>query len=215
MSQTSMKHRLRVAWDSVAMNWSHPLRPVSPRYYNITASDDRGFIWFRVAKVATRSILSVLREKGVPISLHESDALYQKGDKPLFRFSLVRNPWDRLVSCYKDKVVGKKKMYEPVWGRPFAQYVQWLGTLDLSRADRHVRLQSRLMPVEEMDFIGRFENLAADVSHIFGRIGLEGASLPHLNKTAKSDFRTFYDEASVQRVRELYQEDIERFGYTY
>src|SRR5262245_19376649 len=75
--------------------------------YNLTVSHERKFVWFRVAKVGTRTILNHFLDRGVRLDAeHASDVHYPpRAYADYFKFAFVRNPWDRLVSCWADKVV--------------------------------------------------------------------------------------------------------------
>src|SRR5688572_1984937 len=78
--------------------------------FHMTISPSHHFIWYRVAKVGTRSILAML--DAADVEHFDSDLrvesrwLYRLGRyRDYYRFAFVRNPWDRLVSSWADKVV--------------------------------------------------------------------------------------------------------------
>lgn len=74
--------------------------------YNVTISDECRFIWYQVAKVGSRTILNSLRESGVHLSKEEGYNIYtpSKLYEGYFKFAFIRNPFDRLVSCWLNKV---------------------------------------------------------------------------------------------------------------
>jgi hypothetical protein len=181
--------------------------------YNVTGSKEYNFLWFRVAKTGTRSMLSVLEEE---TRLDYNQDWAKPTDEEMeerFCFTFVRNPWDRLVSTYFDKV-GKKSMYRPCWGKSFEYFVDFVDDLDLQTADRHIRLQSTLFPRHRMDFIGYFEQLRADAEKIFATIGID-RSLPHRNATKKQHYSAYYNTRTAAVVRRKYSQDIEAFGYDF
>lgn len=73
----------------------------STNQYNLTISHESKFIWFRVAKVGTRTILNHLRKSNVSLDVEHASFIHYpvKSYENYFKFAFVRNPWGRLVSC--------------------------------------------------------------------------------------------------------------------
>lgn len=65
-----------------------------------------------------------------------------------------------------------------------------------------------------VDFIGRFENLAADFAAIKRKLGLEG-QLSHLNSTGHASYRRYFSPEAVARVAELWEVDVRNFNYSF
>lgn len=117
--------------------------------YNVTIGENPRFVWFRVAKVATRSIYSALKSSRAVLSAdHPYNCLYSaEMYMDHFKFAFVRHPVDRLLSCWRNKVRDsdyffkdeflRNKMMKPDY------FVNWLEDQDLRRCDLHLRLQSR------------------------------------------------------------------------
>lgn len=103
---TALTMASRVTQKALRLAAKVPLLP-STRKYNLSISNKYKFIWFRVAKVGTRTIFSRLADDGLtldlesPYGIHYIPKLYGE----YFKFAFVRNPWDRLVSCWQNKVV--------------------------------------------------------------------------------------------------------------
>jgi len=144
-----------------------------------------------------------------------------------FSFTFVRNPWSRLVSTWKDKCfsdttsVVYKEMYSPYRNSfkdfiftlsedPDKFYATWEGIID-----RHVRPYIDLCPLNDIDFIGRFENLQHDFNTVCDKIGIPEKKLPHKNKTKHKHYTEYYDDETRQIVAERYAKDIEYFGYEF
>ena len=110
-----------------------PFRP-SSRGYDITLCHEKRFIWFRVPKVCTRTILYGLIDSGVKLDAEHPYEVYYPINKmsDYFKFTFVRNPWDRLVSAYKNKVV-ESNLYDlpDAVRRDFSKFVSYVETLDL------------------------------------------------------------------------------------
>ena len=88
-----------------------------------------------------------------------------------FRFAFVRNPWDRLVSCYSNKFsdMGKglggprQRAEEFSPDMSFAEFVEAVHATPDEEANPHFRSQHAVVCDPQgrvmADFVGRFENL--------------------------------------------------------
>lgn len=70
-----------------------------------------------------------------------------------------------------------------------------------------------------VDFVGYYENLAADFKIVQQKIyGNSQRTLPYLNVThagEKRDYRNYYDDETRNIVAEVYAADILMFGYDF
>ena len=143
-----------------------------------------------------------------------------------FKFTFVRNPWDRAVSAFTYLQQGGSAASEEdqAWSTfvsgfdsfdDFAR--EWLSPDNARRyalfTPQVEFLKDRFGRVD-MDFIGRFENLAEDFATVAARLEVN-ASLPHINASREQGYQAYYSEASRMRVAAAYAEDIEQFGYTF
>jgi hypothetical protein len=150
-----------------------------------------------------------------------------------FKFSFVRNPWDRILSEYRYRNYFQH--------RSFRDFV--LNKLPGPGWDdqyRHVMPQYDMLHDEQgnllVDFVGRFESLQQDFDRICGVLGITMSTLPHRNPSDKKSrdlkrklrnflFRNgenglrhasdFYDDETRDAVARYYRKDIETFGYEF
>jgi len=210
--------------------------------------------YFAIPKVACSSLMAALVDfvgvefpdnewKPELFQTNKWDHLYTRAEVVLtketalrlakrFRFAFVRNPWDRLVSCYAEKIRDDGDEENFTNGvsnvlRPFGVFHRGMSFEDFTSAavgiadnlaDPHWRSQFTFlvdgrgrMP---MDFIGRFENLEDDVAQLSVRIGAE-LKLPHLLASKHEHYRDYYSRALREKVRERYLRDINMFGYAF
>lgn len=66
----------------------------------------------------------------------------------------------------------------------------------------------------ELDFVGRFERLAADWAVVARRLGMDG-SLEHHNATRHRPYREMYSWRARRAVRRAYAADLDAFGYSF
>jgi hypothetical protein len=129
----------------------------------------------------------------------------------MFKFAFVRNPWERLVSWYQ--YVQKTPAHEDCRpGEAFADFARRF--LDKPRRAQWWMIEDRSGGMG-LDFVGRFENLNEDIAQICSRIGITPQALPHRNKMASKDYRTFYDQALARAVEKTWAREIDAFGYCF
>lgn len=142
-----------------------------------------------------------------------------------FKFTIVRNPWDRLVSAYFFLQKGGFEEADRCWFNNelseysgFSDFVQnWL-TRETIWTRHHFRPQyhyfldrNRKLP---LDFIGHFETIDRDFDYIASRIGIE-KKLPQHNASQHRNYRDYYDNATRAIVEKVYAEDIGLLGYKF
>jgi chondroitin 4-sulfotransferase 11 len=144
----------------------------------------------------------------------------------LFRFTVVRNPWDRLVSCYYNKVVQVREERHPwILGRfgdafhpdmNFAAFAMAVMKIPDDASDEHFASQWHLLNYRgkpPLDFIGRFENLSSDWERLQVKTG--AGLLGHANRTRHPSYRTLYKPEMAVDIGQRYCEDVRHFGYVF
>jgi len=113
-------------------------------------------------------------------------------DPDYFTFTVVRNPWSRLVSAYLDKfVINKntaisstreieKKIYKQQGKRPdykrsitFRQFVDYVSNTEDSSLNPHWRSQHTFLSDFKFDYIGHLETLDRDFEYIKKRLSID------------------------------------------
>lgn len=155
-----------------------------------------------------------------------------------FKFSFVRNPYERLVSTYI--------YFDYIKKFDFKHFLDTIVSNNLDeRSTRHFLPQHNYIYDKNgsilVDYVGRFENLQNDFNHVCGCIGMPNTILPHANKTKsnnknlgtlrmvkklakdlyswksqqrhRSRYMDYYDEESFALVNNLYEADFRLFGY--
>ncbi|MGI9508467.1 MAG: sulfotransferase family 2 domain-containing protein [Geminicoccaceae bacterium] len=205
-------------------------------------SRNRRFLIAPVPKVGTKTLKVMLQQLnddpdvGVDIAfvnapLHACLAGLEPGYAV---FSMVRNPWSRALSCYRNKIrssrvgdVAIRSRYAgltPVMS--FADFIRWLddeeGQDDI--ADRHWLSQHRLLSDPETKQllctrIGKFESFRSDVTAFLDEVGLGDLEILHINQTAEDNdprsYRSAYDVETKAIIARRYRQDIEIFGYDF
>jgi len=144
------------------------------------------------------------------------------GDKifnDFFKFSFVRNPWDKVISqfCYMNRRKDLREFIGMSRDDCLKKY------LALIQTKKHVQWEKQYKFILDknenslVDFIGRFENFENDVRYVLkiinNQISLD--KIPHTNKSVRTHYAEYYDNESREMVGYLYQKDIELFNYAF
>ncbi len=150
-------------------------------------------------------------------TLADIDGLVTRDEVATFyNVTLVRNPWDRMVSYYH-------------WlrGQAFAHPAVGLANaLNFSDFLHHPQTQTALAlwpyaaymrdaaGVEHASLYARLEHLAGDLAPFEAHLGFRVTPLARHNESSRaSDWRGYYRDADAALVARLCADDIARFGY--
>lgn len=135
----------------------------------------------------------------------------------LFAFTLVRNPWDRMVSYYH-------WLQDQNFDHPAVALAQQMDFADFVQAGQ-VRASMRASPArhymtdaqgrERCDAYIRIEMFDADAAPLWAHLGFD-LVLQRVNASdRRADFRSYYTSAAQKAVAEDCAEDIQRFDYSF
>lgn len=233
-------------------------------------------IFTHIPKTGGKSIKNTLKLKGshTPLFIYQEEKNFNK----YYKFTFVRNPWDRLVSTFiflskggynAHDAISKIILIDTVEGN-FSKFVNKLTNINIwqqihlipqyfwvtnlqrdlftvfeHQADNYnlwkekyneYRLNIKTLPhiccaeyfyhayknnktsngIKVLpDFVGRFENMDSDWRKICAAIQYKYKKLPHLNKTVHEHYTDYYDEETRDIVYDIYEKDVDLFGYKY
>lgn len=145
-----------------------------------------------------------------------------------FKFSIVRNPFDRIVSsynwiCRKIKPCGFRDflLFNHFVFRtgPFKEVLN--PDLTHQARNRYHQIKPSIDYLFEddillVDYVGKFENLKDEWNFICEKLGAK-IKLPHRNKLSRDDkhYRDYYNDETREFVSQTYKKDLEIFGYEF
>lgn len=209
------------------MQWRHTVWP------------DAKLVYTAVAKVANTSVKSALLRTFVDPSLklanpHAADMPYVTvhpdrvdAEYPDFlHFAIARNPFDRMVSFWADKIAGEgmtdgMQQLGFSSSMEFAEAVRFACSLPDDDTDPHIRSQCFLLADARgrlrVDLLLRFERLDHDWEALRQIVRHQsGAQLPALPKRRVSEHRPshdYFDEETRRLVADRYAQDFALLGY--
>lgn len=202
----------------------------SDKEYNLSGFDKTQSIFIHIPKAAGISISKELygNYAGGHTSLAEYSYIFNEYDfNRYFKFAFVRNPWDRLWSAYRFLRQGGFNEKDAQWFNlnlamyeDFESFVmQWLNSDNIKN---YIHFQSQIsllsLPKSKkipLNYLGFYENLEEDFYYIAKKIK-PNVNLQHLNKTQdNNNFIDVYTSKMIERVAQVYREDIDRFNYSF
>ncbi|MEZ5768502.1 MAG: sulfotransferase family 2 domain-containing protein [Paracoccaceae bacterium] len=135
-----------------------------------------------------------------------------------FVFTLVRNPWDRVVSYYH--WLRDQRFDHPAVtlarSQDFAGFLRQPEVTDSLRAQPFGRYVVDAAGVDRANLYIRLEHLAEDLAPLEAHLGFRLGDIPRVNLSNRDrDWRRYYGDSEAEIVRELCETDIKRFGYAF
>ena len=153
-------------------------------------------------------------------------------------FTFVRNPYERLVSRYAHlcrRIMqiseGAKMEKKPqdtnlkdFFGKnpikldqfKFNDFVKFTEINSDSHWEPQVdKFINQVDSLDNIDFIGKYENLQEDFNIVCDKIEIPRQQLPCINKSEHKHYTEYYDDETRQIVAKKCAKDIEYFGYKF
>ncbi|HSQ36299.1 MAG TPA: sulfotransferase family 2 domain-containing protein [Acidimicrobiia bacterium] len=148
---------------------------------------------------------------------------------PRFSFGFARDPYARLVSCYRHKILAERrrgKRLSPlfaVYGRAFSlqmdfpEFVRAVAAVPDERAEKHFRSQTRFLfrdgrPL--VDFVGHLERFDEDWAEVCRHTRLQPVARAYnVTGADRPPLEEWYDPELLTLVERRYAEDFALLGY--
>ncbi|WP_432450644.1 sulfotransferase family 2 domain-containing protein [Aliiroseovarius marinus] len=135
-----------------------------------------------------------------------------------FTFTLVRNPWDRMVSYYhwlKDQ-----RFDHPAIGlaqsKSFSEFLNHPQIQASLRAAPYTSYVTTTGGQERCDLFIRLEHLAQDLPRLEAHLGVSLGDVPHENASERGeDYKEYYTRQDAALLADICAADIARFSYKF
>ena len=156
------------------------------------------------------------------------------------RFTFVRNPYARLLSCWADQY--RDRPLVPGYGRvevylahrekanpalplgpdktlSFQDFVAFACATSTWRIDKHWQQQSDIveLPGITFDLIGKTETFANDFKPVLDYVGasdeVRRAAIPPFHTSARRGLSDYFTPELAERIYRAYERDFDKFGY--
>ena len=184
----------------------------------------RPYVFIHINKTAGSSVSKAL---GYDHQIHMTskmlkDLLGKNVYDQKYKFTFVRNPYDRVVSQYlysrksadadiRDNYLPFKEWVVEVYGNKIREYYDY-PMMFLTQFDWISDYSGRI----DIDFIGRFENLEEDFREVCRAVNLPAIDLGK-EKTSENrkHYRQYYDGLTKGVVKKYFEKDLDCFKYSF
>ena len=177
-------------------------------------------LWIRVPKNASTTIRATFDFNGWD-RFNKSDIDFSKITKS---FMICRNPFDRLVSCWFDRVgfVRRGGIFRIptnpfLHNTSFEMFIKGVCTLTDEESDHHFRSQSWFVENVDCDYeVIKIEEINDNWDIITNVLG-EKVNTFTINKkkSKREEYQTYYNSELIELVEKRYNKDLKLFNYSY
>jgi len=189
-------------------------------------------VFVHIPKNAGTSIITS-KELGFRYVEHKSAIYYMKDAPDIWekytKVSIVRNPWDRFVSCYeyakmptsywhsndeKESIFGPHPDYRVAKSLSFKEFTIKFVTKQIELKHQGWSPQYNWICDSNykvlVDKLFRYESINNDLEfkEMFG-------SIEKINSSNRGSYQDYYNEETREIIREVYKKDIELFNYSF
>ena len=194
------------------------------------------FIFVHIPKCAGCSLKEHLKEHSKDELINSHHLTLQKIIKNFnieaadyYKFTFVRNPWNRILSLYSFWLNQTPSSIYYQWDyeqvdfiksenisfRDFVKLAASNDTVFHKKPHLNPYIGHFIKHPSSLDFIGKLENFQEDFNVVCERIGIPKQQPRWVNKSKHKHYTEYYDDETIQIIAEKYAKDIEYFGYEF
>lgn len=132
----------------------------------------------------------------------------------LYKFCVVRNPWEMAVSYYFSPHWKKWEKYHSPEKWDIDNFIKLLD-FQILPLRHYICTSDNNNLSDEMNNIIRFENLENEFNEVLNELGIKNNKLMHKNKSNHDDYRVYYTDDLKDIVYNKFKEEINFFNYEF
>lgn len=149
--------------------------------------------------------------------------LYPKEWGSYYKFTFVRNPWDRFISFFSSRTHGSNlREDDALFMEVKDQFTSFVKSLQKER-NTHIKFtpQTRWLLSNgtsyPIDFIGRVENFDNDMNTVLSELNLpiHETFRRMFPSKRRRDYHEYYIDETAEIIANIYKEDIEYLNYSF
>lgn len=138
-----------------------------------------------------------------------------------YKFSFTRNVYSRFYSAYSYLLAGGFGVYDnefaDLYVRGFNDFNDFVSSLEDPSVLNSVISWTHFIPqtkfllidgVNHLDYLGSVENMQLSLEEISKDLGLKSTANIKINSSPTSDYKTAYNEKSIDIISRIYKDDI-------
>lgn len=179
------------------------------------------FVFIHINKTGGSSIEKALKLPSEhKTALEKIEEIGMRRWENKFTFTVIRNPWDKVVSHYHYRVqTNQTELRDNTIS--FSKWVRLTyGSKDSYYYDKPIMFMPQSDWISDLEgtvlvkHICRFERLSEDFSVVCNKLG-KNVTLPHVKSSKRGNYRDYYEEDTAVIVENWFRKDIENFGYKF
>lgn len=225
------------------------INKIKNRHFKKIIEDYDHLIYIKSGKTAGSSIVQAFLDSGIKVRYLKSIDKYRPGKDLLcvqsdlvfyarkqfndiwesaYKFAVVRNPYDRVVSGYLYHPEAKDKklidlLQNPIIPEPLPYYTKWKEEQPKDKQWQYslynhlYAVQSEYLFVDDKpqyNKILKFENLKHDFEALCAALSVDICGLPHVNiNKERKNYEKYLNADSYKLINDRFKEDFIRFDY--
>jgi len=215
--------------------------PKISQYFKSLGKKNAVFIW--IPKAAGTSVYRALKQHGCPnisslytlkhvfcnlgivtfnhmkyIDLVAEGYVSNEFDENSYKFCIARNPYDRAVSIFFQYKKINDFFPKSFTFLDFCRFLikDPLVEIGLFRSFETSIMNPQVRWIEgiDMNFIGKLEEINADINTIMSALDVPNVSLQQLNRSTHNEYSSYYCAESQEIIANFYKDDFDFFNYS-